>query len=114
MTVDDLTAYFEPLQTRTEVRTALATQLAVLAAPGRATTLDAHEIAALLTGNDREVMQSMLRVKNHFRARRRSAEAHIGSELHELFAKAIERMKQLPPEPQAPQKIDAVRQVRRT
>lgn len=112
MTNHERVAFFQPFVTRTEVRNALARQLAVLTEPGENRADIPDELATLVTGSDREVMQSYLIVKS-WRGKGRSDAARIGAELRELFAEAIERMKQLPAEALAPEPIEAVRQVRR-
>lgn len=112
MTNNERVAFFQPLATRTEVRHALARQLAVLTESGDNRADIPDELVALVTGSDREVMQSYLIVKS-WRGKGRSDAARIGGELRELFADAIARMKQLPAEALAPEAIEAVRQVRR-
>jgi len=95
--------HFQQFRTRTEVRSTLTSTLTTLMEPGSSQTVFPSEISGLSTGNDREVMESYVLVKNFCDSKkgndRRSIAATIGGEVRELFAKALERMKQLPPEP---------------
>jgi hypothetical protein len=95
--------HFKQFRTRTEVRSTLTSTLTTLMDPGTSQTVFPAEIGALSTGNDREVMESYVLVKtfcdNKKGNDRRSIAATIGGEVRELFAKALERMKELPPEP---------------
>jgi len=95
--------HFQQFRTRTEVRSTLTSTLTTLMEPGSSQTAFPAEISALSTGNDREVMESYGIVKTFCDSKkgsdRRSIAATIGGEVRELFAKALERMKQLPPEP---------------
>jgi hypothetical protein len=95
--------HFQQYMTRTEVRSTLNSTLTTMMEPGAAQTVFPMEISALSTGNDREVMESYVLVKTFCESKkgpdRRSASAAIGGEVRELFANALERMKQLPPEP---------------
>jgi hypothetical protein len=110
--------HFKQFRTRTEVRSTLTSTLTALMEPGSNQTVFPAEIGALATGNDREVMESYDLVKTFCDSKkgneRRSIAATIGGEVRELFAKALERMKELPPEPiQRAPIIPAVRLVRR-
>lgn len=95
--------HFKQFRTRTEVRSTLTSTLATLMEPGSSQTVFPAEIGGLPTGNDREVMESYGLVKTFCDGKkgndRRSIAATIGGEVRELFAKALERMKELPPEP---------------
>ncbi|HEV8262503.1 MAG TPA: hypothetical protein VGQ19_17335, partial [Burkholderiales bacterium] len=75
------------------------------------------EISRLATGNDREVMESYLRLKIFCDGKkgkgRDSVAAAIAGDVRDLFAKALERMKELPTEPITLARIAAVRHVRR-
>ena len=95
--------HFKQFRTRTEVRSTLTSTLTTLMEPGSSQTVFPSEISGLSTSNDREVMQSYGLVKTFCDSKkgndRRSIAATIGGEVRELFAKALERMKELPPEP---------------
>jgi hypothetical protein len=95
--------HFTHFRTRTEVRNTLSSTLAGLMTAGSDETAFAAGIGALATGNDREVMESFVRVKAFCDGKkgneRRSIAATIGSDVRDLFAKALERMRELPPEP---------------
>jgi hypothetical protein len=103
MSDDKWAVHFQQFRTRTEVRSTLTSTLTALMEPGVGQTVFPAEIGALSTGNDREVMESYVLVKSFCDSKkgndRRSIAATIGGEVRELFAKALERMKQLPPEP---------------
>ena len=110
--------HFKQFRTRTEVRSTLTSTLTTLMEPGSSRTVFPAEIGALSTGNDREVMESYGLVKTFCDSKkgndRRSIAATIGGEVRDLFAKALERMKELPPEPiQRGPITPAVRLVRR-
>lgn len=109
--------HFQQFRTRTEVRGTLTSTLTRLMEPGTSQTVFPVEISALSTGNDREVMQSYVLVKNFCDSKkgneRRSIAATIGGEVRDLFAKALERMKQLPPEPIKHEPIISAALVRR-
>ncbi len=110
--------HFKQFRTRTEVRSTLTSTLVTLMEPGTSQTVFPVEISTLSTGNDREVMQSYGLVKSFCDSKkgneRRSIAASIGGEVRDLFAKALERMKELPPEPVASSPIvPAVRLARR-
>ena len=95
--------HFKQFRTRTEVRSTLTSTLTTLMEPGGSQTVFPSEISGLSTSNDREVMESYGLVKTFCDSKkgndRRSIAATIGGEVRELFAKALERMKELPPEP---------------
>src|SRR5258706_14094430 len=103
MSDDKWATQFKQFRTRTEVRSTLTTTLTTLMDPGTSQTVFPAEIGTLSTGNDREVMESYMLVKSFCDSKkgndRRSIAANIGSEVRDLFAKALERMKELPPEP---------------
>ena len=110
--------HFKQYRTRTEVRSTLTSTLTTLMEPGSSQTVFPVEISALSTNNDREVMESYGLVKSFCDSKkgnaRRSIAASIGGEVRDLFAKALERMKELPPEPVTRDPIvPAVRLVRR-
>lgn len=103
MSDEKWTVHFQQFRTRTEVRGTLARALNTLMEPGSSQTPFPVEISVLFTGNDREVMESYGLVKSFCDGKkgndRRSLAAAIGAEVRDLFATALERMKQLPPEP---------------
>ena len=109
--------HFKQFRTRTEVRSTLTSTLATLMEPGSSPPLFPSEISALSTGNDREVMESFVLVKSFCDSKkgndRRSIAATIGGEVRDLFAKALERMKELPPEPIKHKPIVSAQLVRR-
>ncbi len=117
MISDKWTVLFTPFRTRTEVRGVLSSTLTNMMDPARDQTKFPPEISALSTGNDREVMESYLRVKIFCDGKkgrdRGSVAAGIAGDVRELFAKALERMKELPPEPITLAPIATVRHVRR-
>jgi len=108
---------FTQFRTRTEVRGVLSSTLTNLMDPAMDPTKFPSEISGLSTGNDREVMESYLRVKIFCDGKkgrdRGSVAAGIAGDVRDLFAKALERMKELPPEPITRAPIAAVRYVRR-
>jgi hypothetical protein len=103
MSDDRWSLHFQQFRTRTEVRSTLGTTLTTLMEPGTSQTVFPVEISALAIGNDREVMESYGIVKTFCDSKkgneRRSIDATIGGEVRDLFSKALERMKALPPEP---------------
>jgi len=110
--------HFQQFRTRSEVRSTLTDTLTTMMEPGSSQAVFPAEICGLATGNDREVMESYQRVKTFCDSKkgndRRSIAAAIGGEVRDLFAKALERMKQLPPEPIKREPImGALTQVRR-
>ena len=110
--------HFKQFRTRTEVRSTLTSTLTTLMEPGSSQTVFPVEISTLSTSNDREVMESYGLVKSFCDSKkgneRRSIAASIGGEVRDLFAKALERMKELPPEPVTREPItSAIRLVRR-
>ena len=117
MISDKWNMLFTQFRTRTEVRGVLSSTLTNLMDPARDPTKFPSEISGLSTSNDREVMESFLRVKIFCEGRkgrdRGSVAAGIASDVRELFGKALERMKELPPEPITLAPIAAVRYVRR-
>ena len=117
MISDKWTVLFMQFKTRTEVRGVLSSTLTGMMEPSPDSTRFPSEISGLSTNNDREVMESYLRVKIFCEGKkgknRRSAAPGIASDVRELFAKALERMKELPPEPITLAPIAAVRYVRR-
>jgi hypothetical protein len=90
------------LRTRSEVREALAKEIeSVLAAcstPGLSLAL-----GDLPTGSDREVVQTSMRLDKCFRARGAAdalaGDAALGHRVCNIFAQALLRMKELPPDP---------------
>ena len=118
MISDKWTLLFTQFRTRTEVRGALSSTLAnMMMDPAKDAAKFPSEISGLSTRNDREVMESYLRVRIFCNGKkgkdRGSVAAGIAGDVRELFAKALERMKELPPEPITLARIDAVRYVRR-
>lgn len=117
MISDKWTVLFTQFRTRTEVRGMLSSTLTNMMDSAKNATKFPSEICDLSTGNDREVMESYLRVKIFCDGKkgkdRGSVVAGIAGDVRELFAKALERMKELPPEPITLARIDAVRYVRR-
>ena len=117
MISDKWTVLFTQFRTRTEVRGILSSTLTSMMEPPTDSTKFPSEISGLSTSNDREVMESFLRVKIFCEGRkgrdRGSVAAGIASDVRELFGKALERMKELPPEPITLAPIAAVRYVRR-
>jgi hypothetical protein len=115
---DKWTALFTQFRTRTEVRGVLSSTLAGIMEPVTDSTTFPREISGLSTSNDREVMESYFRVKIFCEARRSrnrgGAAAGIADDVRDLFARALERMKQLPPEPITLAPFASVRSVRRT
>ncbi|MBC8006609.1 MAG: hypothetical protein H7X76_01010 [Prolixibacteraceae bacterium] len=118
MSDEKWTMHFKQFRTRTEVRSTLTSTLTTLMAPGSNQTVFPAEISGLSTSNDREVMESYGLVKTFCDSKkgndRRSVAATIGGEVRELFARALDRMKELPPEPvKRDPIISAARLVRR-
>ena len=117
MISDKWTALFTQFRTRTEVRGVLSSTLAGIMEPVTDSTTFPREISGLSTSNDREVMQSYVLVKSFCDSKkgndRRSIAATIGAEVRDLFAKTLERMKQLPPETIKREPIIAATLVRR-
>lgn len=117
MNDDKWTMLFTPFRTRTEVRNTLATTLAGLTVIPRGAAAIPAEIEGLATGNDREVMESLGRIKAFCESLKgsdkKSVVASIARDMHELIAGALETMKKLPPEPIKPADLVAARQVRR-
>jgi hypothetical protein len=108
---------FLSLDTRTEVRDRLAAQIVAMTSGSSGGAELMRELGTMATGNDRQLMQSWLVVKSRFgagrRGERRSESARIGGAIHALFASAIERMKQLPPEPAESAPLEIARRVKR-
>lgn len=117
MTSDRWSVLFTQFKTRTEVRGVLSSTLAGMMEPAADSTKFPSEISRLSINNDREVMESYLRVKIFCEGKkgknRGSITGGIASDVRDLFAKALERMKELPPEPITLAPIAAVRYVRR-
>ncbi len=117
MISDKWNVLFTQFRTRTEVRGVLSSTLTSMMDPAKDPAKFPPEISDLFTGNDREVMESYLRVKIFCEGKkgkdRGSVAAGIAGDVRDLFAKALERMKELPPEPVTLARIAAVRQVRR-
>jgi len=90
------------LKTRSEVRGFLARQLGELL--GGPAQQDLHaELSDLATGSDREVIESSRRLDKSYETRGAAAAARPGTEMgqqiRDLFARALQRMKELPPDP---------------
>lgn len=117
MISDKWTVLFTQFRTRTEVRGVLSSTLTGMMDPAKDQAKFPAEISGLSTGNDREVMESYLRVKIFCDGKkgkdRGSVAAGIAGDVRDLFAKALERMKELPPEHITLARISAVRHVRR-
>lgn len=98
------TASLEPLKTRREVRGFLARGLNDLT-DGQAQRDLSTELSALATGSDREVIDSYRRLDalcGGISARdAKHAGMVVSLKVRDLFAKALQRMKQLPPDPRA-------------
>lgn len=107
----------EPLRTRSDVRAFIATTLDELVTSGDAQGIYPAEIVGLPTGSDREVLESYHRVRAFCEGRsgrsRRLSGAVIGGKVRELFVMALDRMKELPPEPVKIAALIPVGQVRR-
>ena len=114
---DQWAVLFTQFRTRTEVRGALSTALAGMMGPAAGSPKFPSEFSGLSTTNDREVMESYLRVKIFCEGKKGknpgSVAAGPASDIRDLFARALERMKALPPEPIALAPIASVRSVRR-
>lgn len=117
MISDKWTVLFTQFRTRTEVRGGLSSTLAGIMEPATDSPTFPREISGLCTSNDREVMESYLRLKIFCEAKRGknrgSVAAGVASDIRDLFATAVERMKQLPPEPITLAAVASVRSVRR-
>lgn len=117
MNDDRWTMLFMPFRTRTEVRNTLASTLAGLMATGNGSVTFPAEIDSLATGNDREVMESLGRVRSFCDglkgADKKSIAASIARDVLELFSGALDRMKKLPPDPIKTAEPAVARQVRR-
>jgi hypothetical protein len=92
----------ERLETRRAVRDFLARAVDDLSGGTARPQLPA-DLADLATGSDREVIASCRLLDKCYDVRgsadARSADAAIGRQIRELFSRALERMKQLPPDP---------------
>jgi hypothetical protein len=89
------------LKTRSEVRGFLAREVDGLIG-GQARQDLPDELSNLATGSDREVIESSRRLDKCYEARGAAAArpgAAVGQKIRELFAKALQRMKELPPDP---------------
>jgi hypothetical protein len=90
------------LTTRSEVRGFLARELGELIGGQAKQDLQA-ELSDLATGSDREVIESSRRLDKCFETRSAAGAARpgtaIGQQIRDLFAKALQRMKELPPDP---------------
>ena len=96
------TASLEPLKTRREVRSYLAKGLNELMG-GRAQQDPSRELSGLATGSDREIIDSyrfLDALCTGLSARdARYASILVSLNVRDLFAKALQRMKELPPDP---------------
>jgi hypothetical protein len=92
----------ESLRTRREVRECLAKEVRGVIASWAQPQLPS-ELIELLAGNDREVVQTSQRLDRTFGTRSvadaRSAEAALGRQVRDRFTAALQRMKELPPDP---------------
>ena len=106
------------LKTRSEVRGFLATRLNDLFG-GKAQQDLPEELSGLATGSDREVIESCRRLDKSYDPRNTGEGKHprtaMSRQVQELFALALQRMKELPPDPretlhvQAPASADGVK-----
>jgi len=92
------------LTTRSEVRGFLAKELDDLIGGQPRKDLP-PDLADLATGSDREVIETSRRLDKAFEARS-AADAKcpgtaMGRQIRDLFAKGLQRMKELPPDPRA-------------
>ena len=96
------TASLEPLKTRREVRSYLARGLNDLMS-GQAQQDPSRELSGLATGSDREVVDSyrfLDALCTGLSARdAKYASILVSLDVRDLFAKALQRMKELPPDP---------------
>ena len=117
MISDKWNMLFTQFRTRTEVRGILSSTLTSMMEPATDSTKFPSEISGLSTSNDREVMESYLRVKILCDGKkgkdRDSVAAGIAGDVRDLFGIALARMKELPPEPITLARIATVRHVRR-
>jgi hypothetical protein len=90
------------LQTRSAVRAFLATALTDLTG-GSARPRLPLDLTDLATGSDREVVDSC-RLLDQFcgTGSAKSADTVLARSIRDLFAQALSRMKQLPPDPRVP------------
>jgi hypothetical protein len=90
------------LRTRREVRECLAKEIQGVI-DGRSPPDLPPELMELPAGNDREVIQTSQRLDKSFGTRSvadaSSAEAALGRKVRDLFTAALQRMKELPPDP---------------
>jgi hypothetical protein len=90
------------LKTRSEVRGFLARELDGLIG-GRAPRDLPDELSNLATGSDREVIESSRRLDKCYETRSAAVAARsgtaMGRQIRDLFATALQRMKELPPDP---------------
>ncbi|PYT03731.1 MAG: hypothetical protein DMF60_17445 [Acidobacteria bacterium] len=117
MISDQWTVLFTQFATRTDVRGVLSSTLTSMMDSAEDPTKVPSEISRLATGNDREVMESYLRLKIFCDGKkgrgRDSVAAAIAGDVRDLFAKALDTMKVPPPEPITLARIAALRDVRR-
>jgi len=90
------------LNTRSAVRGFLASQLSDLIG-GKAQHELPEELAGLATGSDREIIETARRLDKSYEtcsaADAKSPGTVMGRKIRDLFASALQRMKQLPPDP---------------
>jgi hypothetical protein len=90
------------LKTRSEVRSFLATRLSDLFS-GKAQQDLPDELSGLATGSDREVVESCRRLDRSYDPRNTGEGKYprtaMSRQVQELFALALQRMKELPPDP---------------
>jgi hypothetical protein len=90
------------LKTRREVRSYLAGRIDALIG-GRAQRDISAEFSDLVTGSDREVIESYRRLDKSCESRSATDARHPGAamsqSIRDLFAIALQRMKELPPDP---------------
>ena len=92
------------LTTRSEVRGFLAKELDDLIGGQPLKDLPA-DLADLGTGSDREVIETSRRLDKAFETRSaadaKCPDTAMGRQIRDLFAKGLQRMKELPPDPRA-------------
>ncbi len=99
---DEWSLLFRQYRTRNEIRRVLLTEIHRLLGSNKGPAPIAEEISHLATDSDQEVLESFDKLQKFCSGMkgpaRSSVASAIGLELHELFATALERMNQIPPE----------------
>ena len=102
MNHDRLSLLFRQYRTRAEVRKVLCNEMALLLQSNKGPAAFPADITGLATGSDREVIDSYGKARAYRDGLKGAAQSSVvGSisvELCELFATAVERLKDLPPE----------------